>query len=240
VLLHAGIADRRMWDRQLGRLADEGFTVLAVDMPGYGEAPPAAEQAPWRDVLETMDAVGFERASLVGNSFGGAIALRVAALAPDRVRALVLVSAPWEGLEPSPQLEEAWRLEEEAIEAGDIDAAVAAVVDAWTQPGADPQLRERLSLMQRQALELQLAADEPAGAVDPLTEREDALAGLGAPVLVVVGEADMPDFHEAARAAVETLPNARATTLEGAGHLAPLETPEAFDQLLVDFLREAP
>ncbi len=94
LLLHAGIADRRMWDEHLEPLAAAGYRGVAVDLPGFGEA--ALEQGPvahWEDVVETMDALGIERAALVGNSFGGAVALRVAALHPERITALLLFSA---------------------------------------------------------------------------------------------------------------------------------------------------
>ncbi len=57
--------------------------MIAVDLPGFGEAPmPAEQDVPWVDVLETLDHLGVERMALVGNSFGGAVAQRVAVLAP--------------------------------------------------------------------------------------------------------------------------------------------------------------
>jgi pimeloyl-ACP methyl ester carboxylesterase len=79
VLLHAGVADRTMWTGHLRPLADAGFRVIAVDLPGFGEALlEPGEQAAWTDVLQTMDGLSVQRAVLVGNSFGGAVALRVA------------------------------------------------------------------------------------------------------------------------------------------------------------------
>ncbi len=142
VLLHAGVADRTMWREHLEPLAAAGYRVIALDLPGFGEAhvPPGA-QAPWNDVLETMNVLGVERAALVGNSFGGAVALRVAAVAPVAASALALISTPPPDLEPSPELQAAWEAEEAALERG--EAAVQAVVDAWTLPDAPAELRER-------------------------------------------------------------------------------------------------
>jgi pimeloyl-ACP methyl ester carboxylesterase len=74
VLLHAGITDRRMWADHLRPIADAGYRVVAMDLPGFGEAPPAQEEAAWSDVVQTMDALNLDRAALVGNSFGGAVA----------------------------------------------------------------------------------------------------------------------------------------------------------------------
>ena len=96
--------------------------VVSVDLPGFGEASPEeGEQAPWTDVIATMDELGTERAALVGNSFGGAVALRVAVLAPARVSKLVLISAPAPELEPSEQLQAAWAEEEAALDALESD-----------------------------------------------------------------------------------------------------------------------
>jgi pimeloyl-ACP methyl ester carboxylesterase len=239
VLLHAGIADRSMWADHLGPLAGHGYRVVAMELPGFGEAPLVpGEQAPWADVLQTMDELGIERAALVGNSFGGAVALRVAVVAPERVWALALISAPAPGLEPSPELEAAWKAEEEALERGDVDAAVAAVVDAWTLPGAPDDVRDRVAAMQRRTYELQGDAAGGAEAVDPLESRPDALTRLSVPALVAAGELDKRDFLEGAAVLAEALPGARHVVIEGAGHLAPLETPDAFRELVLVLLRE--
>ncbi|HYZ82526.1 MAG TPA: alpha/beta hydrolase [Solirubrobacteraceae bacterium] len=233
VLLHAGVADRTMWAEHLQPLAREGFRVLAFDLPGFGEAGVTpGEQAPWLDVLQAMDAAGIERAALVGNSYGGAVALRVAAVAPERVWALVLVSTPAPGLEPSEELEAAWELEEAALERGDLDAAVAAVADTWAQPGP---VRERVAEMQRRAFAVQADADV-SEAPDPVEDLA-ALEQLDVPALVTAGELDMSDFLEGARRLAEALPSARHVVIEGAGHLAPLEAPDAFRELVLAELR---
>jgi pimeloyl-ACP methyl ester carboxylesterase len=235
VLLHAGIADRTMWSEQLEPLAASGHRAIAMDMPGFGEAPVTDPLAPWEDVLETLDALGVERAALVGNSFGGAVAVCVAMEAPERVEALVLVSAPAPGIDPSPELEAAWAAEEEALEGDDVDAAVAAVVDAWLLPDAPAALRDRVAAMQRRAFDLQLSADDVDETDDPLETNPDALGTLSLPALIVTGEHDMPDFQIAADFYARKL-NARHVVVPGARHLAPLEAPEAFSELLLKFL----
>ena len=233
VLLHAGVADRRMWAEHLEPLAAAGYRVVAVDLPGFGEAPMAAT-SPWDAVLETLDALSVDQAVLVGNSFGGAVALRAAALAPQRVSALVLISARPFDAEPSEQLAAAWEAEEAALENNDVESATAAVVAAWTRPDAPADLCERIAVMQRRAFELQLDVHETEVA-DPLEGPED-LSGLEIPTLIATGEHDMPDFADAADVLERALPRAERTTLAGAGHLAPLETPERFRELLLGFL----
>ena len=238
VLLHAGVADRSTWSEHFPALAGNGNRALAVDLPGFGAAPESSTP-PWVAVLSTMSELGIDRAVLVGNSLGGAVALRVAHAAPERVRALMLISAPPPGLEPSDQLREAWRTEEEAYDRGDIDGAVGAVVAAWTLPDAPQAIRERIATAQRRAYEHAAAATVPyEEPPDPLAEGPDALTRITMPVLALAGERDMPDFRDGAVALAAALPNARHVLIAGAGHLAPLETPEVFRALMLEWLAE--
>ncbi len=239
VLLHAGLADRTMWTEHLPSIAEAGYRAIALDLPGFGEAVPEAELAPWLDVVETLDALEVGSAALVGNSFGGAVALNVAVSAPKRVAALVLVCAPPPGLQPSPALEARWEAEGEALQRGDIDAAVDAVVDAWTRPDGPPGLRERIAAMQRRALELQLAPEqEPVEAREPVESDPDALGRLTVPALVCAAELDLPDFAAGAQRLAAQLPGARHVVLDGVGHLVPLEQPDRFVELVLEFLTE--
>jgi pimeloyl-ACP methyl ester carboxylesterase len=240
VLLHAGIADRSMWSEQLAPLAAAGYRVIAPDLPGFGEQPEGeGPLAPWQDVLALLDGLGIEAAALAGDSFGASVALRVAVVAPERVRALALLSMRAPEVEPSERLKAVWAAEEDAVEGGDLEAAVQAVVDGWTLPDAPPELRERVAAMQRRALELQLAAGDLEPAPDPLDADPDWPARLHMPILVAAGERDMQDMQESVHVLEGRLPHARAEFIAGAGHLAPLETPDAFRALLLDFLAQA-
>ena len=235
VLLHAGIADRSMWSAHLRPLADRGYRAIAPDLPGFGDAPLGAGP-PWLEVLRTMDELGVRSAALVGNSFGGAVALRVAVVAPERVRALALISAPPPGLEPSARLEEAWNAEGDAFDRGDIDGAVETVLATWTLPDAPAALRDYVARAQRRAYEHDAAAGPREEDADPLDEDPAALARLAMPALVAAGEREMSDFREGAVALARAMPRARHALIAGAGHLAPLETPEAFRSLLLELL----
>jgi pimeloyl-ACP methyl ester carboxylesterase len=234
VLLHAGIADRRMWDEHLEPLAAAGHRVVAVDLPGFGEAVPGEDPvAHWEDVVETMDALGIERAGLVGNSFGAAVALRVAGLHPQRVSSLVLFSgsaAPEP--DPSPELLAAWEAEEEALEAGDLERAVEATLSSWVRPEASAEVRERVATMQRENYERHAAA-KVEFAEDPLEDDAAAVAAIECPALLVAGEGDMVDFRNAVSELAARMPKARATVIAECGHLAPLEAPEEFRRLVL-------
>jgi len=241
VLLHAGIADRTMWREQLAPLADSGRRVLALDLPGFGEAGlEPGPQSPWEDVLQTMRVLAGDRFALVGCSYGGAIALRVAAVAPAAVPALALFSAPAPGAdeEPSDELAAVWEAEETALEHGDVEAAVQAVVDGWTLPSASDELRTRVAAMQRRAFLLQQAVPGADVGPDPLEDRLDRLSALEMPALCAAGARDKPDFLAGAAQMAEVLPGGRHVKIARAGHLAPLEQPRAFQRLLLGFLDE--
>jgi pimeloyl-ACP methyl ester carboxylesterase len=228
-----------MWGEQVDWLARAGFMAVAVDLPGFGETPvtPGA-RAPWEDVLQTLRALEIDHPAVVGNSFGAAVALRVAAVAPAAVSRLMLVSPPPLNIDPSPELSAAWEAEETALERGDIDGAVAAVLDAWLQPEAPAALRERVATMQRRAFELQQGAPEAEEAPDPVEEHPELLKGLRIPIVAAAGDSDMPDFKAGAAQIADLVPQGSVAVISGARHLAPLEAPKAFRELLLDFLND--
>ncbi len=239
VLLHAGIADRTMWREHLAPIADSGRRALALDLPGFGEAGlEPGPQSPWEDVLQTLRVVSAEPVALVGNSYGGAIALRVAAVAPSAVASLALISSPAPGAEdePSEELAAVWEAEEAALESGDVEGAVSAIVEGWTLPGASEELRERIAAMQRRAFLIQAATPDADLGEDPLEDRMDRLGELEMPALCAAGTRDKPDFVQGAKQMAEALPKGRHATIARAGHLAPLEQPRAFRRLLLGFL----
>jgi pimeloyl-ACP methyl ester carboxylesterase len=93
--------------------------------------------------------------------------------------------------------------------------------------------------MQRRAFELQRAAPEVQEAPDPLEPHPEALERLRMPVLAAAGEADMPDFKKGSEEIAELVPQGQVAVIQGAGHLAPLEAPDEFGELLLGFLRGA-
>jgi pimeloyl-ACP methyl ester carboxylesterase len=91
----------------------------------------------------------------------------------------------------------------------------------------------------RHAFEVQAAAGAVTEVQDPVEADPGALGRLGVPAIVTAGEFDMPDFRAGAEALVQRLGDARHAVIAGAGHLAPLDRPEAFRELLLDFLSES-
>jgi 3-oxoadipate enol-lactonase len=224
VLVHAGVADGRMWDATRDALAD-AWTVVVPDLRGFGESPePPADADDWSnsgDVLDLLDHLGIAEAALVGASFGGRVATEVAATAPDRVTRLVLLAPSAAGMHRGEALQAFADEEDALIEAGDVEAATELNVRTWLGPDADDAARALVHDMQKRAFEVQLAADPDA---EPQPVDADP-ARISAPTTVVVGGHDFPDFAQVARRLRDTVPAAELLELDWAGHLPTLERP---------------
>lgn len=236
VLLHSAVCDRRMWDPQWPVLAAAGYQVVRCDFRGFGATP--VPQGPYddaQDVLDLVAGLGLGPVAVVGASYGGKVALEIAARWPRQVTALALLCAGMPGHEPSGMLRAFGRREQELIEAGDLAGAVELNVATWLGPEADEGTRDRVRRMQRHTFEVQLAA---AGEYESAEVAVD-LRAITAPSLVVSGAKDLPDFRQIAATLAGLLPGARLVELPWARHLPALERPHELSQLLTVFLREA-
>lgn len=240
VLLHSTVCDRRMWDPQWQALAAAGYRVVRCDFRGFGDSPPPGEA--WDDARDVMDlaaGLGTGPVALVGASYGGKVALEIAARWPAQVTALALLCAGMPRHEPSDLLRGFGLREEVLLESGDIDGAVELNVQTWLGPEADEATRNLVRKMQRRAFEVQLAAPLPEEPDEPEDPPADAdLHAITAPSLVVSGAKDLPDFRQIAATLAALLPGARQVELPWAGHLPTLERPRELSGMLTAFLAE--
>ena len=197
--------------------------VVAPDLPGWGENPLPTEPFSFVEF-----AAKFLPGALVGNSFGGAIALRTALAYPERVQKLVLVDAGLPAWDYTEEMRDYWKAEEQAIDAKDLDAATQINLDFWVRPDLQDEVRPQ----QRRALELQTAHEEP----ELLWPEMAPLSSLLMPTLIVVGADDKPDFLAIAEHLATEIPDADLAVVAGAGHLVGLDQPEELNALLLEFL----
>jgi 3-oxoadipate enol-lactonase len=239
LLVHAGIADGRMWEPLAERLVAAGYRAVAPDMRGFGRTPlTPGVVSNAADLVALLDELGIPEAAVVGASFGGRVSLELALRAPERVTALALLGSGLDAFEWSDDLDAFDAEETEALERGDVDAAVRANVRMWvTRDGraVDPAVVELVAAMQRAAFDAQIGVDAELEPHDPpVAER---LAEIEAPALVVVGTEDVPDFHGIALKLAGELPGAEPpVTIEGAAHLPALERPAEVADVLLPFL----
>jgi 3-oxoadipate enol-lactonase len=230
VLLHAGIADSRMYRQQVETLAP----ARAFDLPGFGHGPDEPDVLDHRSFVRGR--LPDEPVALVGTSLGGTIALELALESPERVAALVLVGPGLPGHEWSEEVGKFGAEEHEALERGDLDAAVEANLRLWLSDGVDPEVRVLVAEMQRTAFERQIGHEVELARLDPPASAR--LADVQVPTLVVTGDEDLGDIHEIADRLVAEIPHAERATIPNAAHLPSLEQPDEFDRVVLAFFRK--
>jgi 3-oxoadipate enol-lactonase len=244
VLVHAGICDSRMWDRQWETFP-RSHRVVRYDLRGFGRSPLGpGRYSPPADLIALLDELALGPATLVGASMGGGISLQVAVARPELVSALVLVGSGVRGHDWSDYVTRGWAEEEAAFERGDLDAAVEVNLRTWVDgprrspDEVDPEIRRKVSEMQRRALELYAEAGADTQEEALVLDIGDRLGEISVPTLVLAGELDVPDIHLLADRLEREIPGARRATIEGAAHVPSMERPDEFDRLVLGFLDE--
>jgi pimeloyl-ACP methyl ester carboxylesterase len=238
LLVHAFPLSGEMWGPQLAS-PPEGWRLIATDLRGLGRSSPGSgatsvdEHA--ADLVAVLDALGIERAVVVGLSMGGYVALALMRAAPDRVRALVLCDTRADA-DTDEARANRQRLREQLQQGGPP-----AIADAMMPRLLGPTtMRERPDVVARVRGLIEM--NGPRGIDDAIVAlmcRPDSTPGLaqvGVPTLLVVGEEDAltpAALHEQMRAQIR---GARLVVIPRAGHLSNLEAPEAFSAALGGFL----
>lgn len=237
VLIHAGIADRRMWDEQFDEFAQH-FRVIRYDARGYGRSDMPAGPFAHRDDLDGLLLfLGVERAALVGLSMGGSTAIDFTLDHTAMVWALVPVAAGVSGYQYSESMTRADAEEEAAFERGDMDAVYEINLRTWvdgpTRPpdAVDPAIREKVRQMQRDA---STSTDGQPRRLDP--PAIGRLAEITAPTFVIAGDADMPDMPAIADLLTTGIAGAQQAIIPGVAHMVNMERPAEFNRLVLDFL----
>ncbi|MGX7826504.1 alpha/beta fold hydrolase [Actinokineospora sp. 24-640] len=241
VFVHAGIADSRMWHRQVADLARDHRTVV-YDMRGFGRsAPVPGPFSSTDDLLGLLDALDVGSAHLVGCSFGGMVAMDLALTAPDRVRSLTMIASRPAGYDTGDADDPRVAAIAAAEQAGDLDAVNELEVDLWvvghdrSRADVDPAIVALI--LDANAIAL---ANERRGLGDPKPfnhpEGLSALAALRVPLLVVHGEHDLPWACRAAADMAALIPGTRVVEIPGAAHLPGLEAPGLVNAELRAFL----
>jgi pimeloyl-ACP methyl ester carboxylesterase len=244
LLIHAGIANLRMWDPQIAALARHHF-VVRFDTRGFGQTVTRnVEFSNRADALAVLDHVGVGRATLIGCSRGGSIALDVAVEHPDRVAGLVVIGGGPSGF-PEVELTDAedvlFDALDAAFDAGDWARLARLEVELW----AVGPLRRAADLdptfiATAQTLNLaNVSHAEEAPVPQPLEPPAvDRVTDLEVPALITVGEFDITPALAQYEYLLETVPQASGCTFRDAAHLPSVEHPEEFQQVLVSWLAQ--
>lgn len=250
VLLHGQPGTPADWRALIARLPPR-LRAAAPDRPGYGMSPRPAGgfTANAQAVLDDLDARGLRSAVLVGHSWGGGVALRAAALAPDRIEAVVLLasvgpgcvtSLDWllaaPGIGPlcsliafrwTPWIARAWLARLQRRRGRPLDPGESASTQVWGHAGAGKWPLWRTFLTEQRAL------------LRELGELEAAVKSVRVPVLLVADPADLVVPVRTSRRLAAMLPDASLVLVTGAGHHLARRAPSAVAAAVAAFLADA-
>jgi 3-oxoadipate enol-lactonase len=238
VLIHAGVANLRMWDEHLPHFAEryEVITYDTRDGATESEHVPFSNRA---DLEAALDSVGAASAFVLGASRGGIIALDFAIEHSDRVDALVVVGGGIGGYaSPVTEDESIWDRAErwEAHRWNDLsDSETSWWVDEPGQPPdrAEPRIRAKV----HQWILSTYEAEKEEGIPQPLDPPAVGRRGENhVPTLVVIGDLDDRSTQDACRKPAAEIVGARLEVFEGVAHMINMEQPDRFTALVLDFL----
>ena len=244
--LHANASTSGQWRELMERLCDR-YQVLAPDLYGAGKSPdwPSRAEIALRDevafIAPVLATAGTPH-TLVGHSYGGAVALRAALDAPERVRAIAVYEPTLFGLvdQESPPPNDADGIRQAVADGarmadvGDLDGAAERFIDYWMVPGswrATPAgrqgpIRESIASIRRWGHAL---ISEPATLED--------FRRLDVPVLLMSGARSQPSAHAVARLLHSALPRVTVIRFEELGHMGPVTHPGVVNDAIDAFLR---
>ena len=238
-MLHAGIADLRMWDAQAEAFATT-HRIVRYDLRGFGRTSmPAAAFSHRDDLAFLLRHLEVSSAIVVGASFGGRVAIEFALEYPDMTDALVLVGSALGGYAFSDDLDVFEAEIEEAHEAGDYDRAAEIDARVWVDgphrrpEQVDPSFRQKAVEMARGVYEVASFDGQPQPLDPPAIDR---LREIRVPTLVIVGDQDQRDILRIADKLVIEIPGARRVIMPGVSHLPSMEQPERFNAIVREFL----
>jgi pimeloyl-ACP methyl ester carboxylesterase len=247
VLVHGSLVDRTTWDAVRPGLA-QSLTVLVYDRRGHGESTGAPRTHPVRDdagdLAALLESIDLYPVHVIAHSYGGAVALRLAADRPEMVRSLALHEPPFVGLlgdDPAtaPEAERllaGTRAIQALARAGKPEAAAHEIVNAFSsEQGAWERLRPEVqrALVRHVDRWTEELADPEATQPDRVL-----LTDLLIPVLLTTGERSPPFVQRVSRLLAARLHNALLRTLPGVGHAPHLSAPDQFIALVHSFLVE--
>jgi 3-oxoadipate enol-lactonase len=239
VLIHGIGADGRMFDPVVERLADAAH-IVTWNLPGYGGKPlagPLDFPGLAAALAADLDALGIDRAVVLGHSIGGMVAQELAATSPHRVRALILSATTAVFGSRDGSFQRAFvQARLGPLDAGQTMAQMAAEVSprllgSAAAPEAAPALVKLMS-------EVPEATFRAAVACLVTFNRRAELERVAVPTLMIAGEEDTNAPLKAMTRMAEVVPGSRLEVLSRTGHLAPLECPDRYAEIVRRFLAE--
>jgi 3-oxoadipate enol-lactonase len=235
VLLHSLGLDRDVWGAVAARLSADA-RVIVPDLPGHGAdtanqplrgIADAADQ-----VIELLDALEIERATIAGISMGGAIAQELALRHPARVASLALLATMPKGV--SAFLDRA-----AAAEAGGMEAVIEPTLQRWFTADDVTRKTDAVRYAERCVQTMPVSAWAAAWRALSTHNAAERLSSITCPTVCIAGELDPSTPPALVRSIADRIPNAVFETVTGAPHLLTLTHPDAVSTHLRAFSLQA-
>ena len=236
---HSLAADSGMWMEQVPPLLAEGYRVLRIDMRGHGGSMPVAGNYNmaqlYGDVLEVMDALAIARMHMIGLSIGGMLAQGLALDHPARIRSLMLCDS-----QPASPHDAATRWGGRILEVQKAGSCLP-LGDGTMQRWFTEEFKQVRPVRWRQIRDTVIATSAQgyigcAAAIQNFDYRW-RLPGLNIPTLIVCGADDPGAPPGESRHIASLLPDGRYEEIANARHLPNVERPEAFNKLMMNWLK---
>jgi len=233
LFLHGVGSDKSVWRPQLEYFGGTR-RALALDYPGYGESEPGdagGHDAFAAAVLAAMDALGVAKAHLCGLSLGGVVAIALHAAAPHRCASLVLADSfavhPEGGAIYQRSIEASWTMTMRALAEARVDVLLGRAASAKLRA----EVIETMAAIEPDAYRVAAAAVW-------LADQRARAEAVAVPALVLCGTEDRVTPPALSDELAALVPGARLAMIEGAGHLANAEQPDAFNKSTESFISE--
>ncbi len=242
VLVHAGVADNRMWDDQFEAFAQH-YKVIRFDQRGFGQTKPVdGEFRRYEDLYTLLKFLGVEQTYLMGCSMGGGACIDFALEYPGMAKALITVGSGPGGFKTDTPPPPVWDALVKAFNENNLEQVNEYEAQVWLDGPYAPAgriggtIREKMLAMNRIALQNEKLELGKEIALDPPSATR--LGDLKLPTLLIYGDLDTPHIQASGKYMAQHISGAKEIVMPGVAHLPSMEQPQAFNENVLPFLAQ--
>ncbi len=229
VFIHGFSLDSRMWQLQVDYFAKTN-QVITYDMRGYGKSePPNGSYSHVKDLRELLASLKIDKAHIVGLSLGDEVAIDYTLTDPDTVLSLTLADTSLGGYSRTVD----WRVyaKEQGLEQAKENWLNHPV---FAPSNHNSAVAKQLKAMVGDYSGWHWLNDDPRIKLNP--PAIDRLGEINVPTQIILGELDLPYYHDIAKILIDKIPNSKLHIIKGAGHMTNLENAVKFNEIVDSFI----
>lgn len=238
LLLHAGIADKRMWENEVNLLSKD-YCVIAVDLPGFGESKILGNRINYVEIIETvLEHYELTEVTIIAASFGGKIAIDFCLIHPQKVKKMILISPAVSGWEDSKELID---YEEQESLTTDVRDLVTLNYEFWITRGRDtPNVNIEAEKLIIEMLQHNfLLEDNKVEEINIIDNSLKRLENIDQPLLIINGENDISDFLAIGSCIHNKVQLSQREVIPNTAHLPNLENSKLVSWYITEFLKKS-